>query len=205
LDLLERFIECNEKPPTSANFKAPTHDRMEHVAAVLALPAAAGDAAVVLAVLKVLKILSRKADNRRKVDGGVLAAVVAQLRTPLTARIAAEAANVLLNICYEQKNVDQVLAHAGVAPLVALLAEGCLEVQANAAGALQSICFQANGRRGVREAGAVLRIVGLLTSENAKVCTRSVGALHNLSSDPDAIRLIRRCSRAGVRCCGRTG
>lgn len=143
--------------------------------------------------LQVLKILSRKADNRRHVNDSVIIAVVSSLQTPATLQIAAEAANVLLNICYEQTNVDSVLRNQGIQPLVQLLGDSDLDAQANAAGAIQSICFQQRGRKGARDAGAIPKIISLLGSNNIKVCARSVGALHNISSDPDAIGIIRRC------------
>ncbi len=61
---------------------------------------------------------------------------------PPNACIAAEAANAVLNICYERDNVARVLRCDGVAPLIRLLSQPDGDVQANAAGAIQSICFQ---------------------------------------------------------------
>jgi hypothetical protein len=47
-----------------------------------------------------------------------------------------------------------------------------------------------------REEGAVPALVALLASPDARVQNRAVGALHNLSSEPKAIRGIRR--RGGI-------
>lgn len=145
---------------------------------------------------QVLKILSRKTDNRRNVADEVVRVVVGHLEAAANLQIAAEGANVLLNICYELENVDLVIRHHGLQPLIRYLSEQDPQVQANAAGAVQSICFQKNGRKAIRLAGAVPSIISLLGSDDTKVCTRSVGALHNVSSDPDSIRIIRRCARA---------
>eukprot|EP00891_Asterochloris_glomerata_P001002 jgi/Astpho2/1002/fgenesh1_pg.00016_%23_162_t len=140
-----------------------------------------------------LKILSRKRCNRQQFGQDGIAAVLEHLAaTSLTKRAAAEAANVILNVCYEKSNVELVLELGGIQKLVKLLADRDPHVQANAAGAIQSICFQDSGRHGVREAGAVTLLVQLLDSPQSKVQARAVGALHNLSSDSNSIRLIRR-------------
>ena len=52
-----------------------------------------------------IKILSRKQDNRAIVGTNGLMAILMCLSPPLTPRIAAEAANALLNVCYEPENV----------------------------------------------------------------------------------------------------
>ena len=142
--------------------------------------------------LQVLKVLSRKRINRDGAPSAVLAAAVAQLRTPLTTRAAAEAANVILNLCYESANVDAVTLAGGAAPLATALASADPQLQGNAAGAVQSICYQRKGRVAMRDVGLVPRLVELLHAEHAKVATRAVGALHNVSSDAEAIRIIRR-------------
>ena len=107
----------------------------------------------------------------------------------------------------------------GVPPLVKFL-ERDQELQANAAGAIQSICFQKEGRQYLRELGAVPAILPLLSSPSLKaradhpasqpVChatrvgaasqvrTRAVGAVHNISSEAEAIRIIRRLHAIGT-------
>ena len=95
------------------------------------------------ALLQALKILSRKRCNRQQFGQDGIAAVLEHLAaTSLTKRAAAEAANVILNVCYEKSNVELVLELGGLQKLVKLLADRDPDVQANAAGAIQSICFQ---------------------------------------------------------------
>ena len=95
------------------------------------------------ALLQALKILSRKRCNRQQFGQDGIAAVLEHLAAiSLTKRAAAEAANVILNVCYEKSNVELVLELGGIQKLVKLLADRDPDVQANAAGAIQSICFQ---------------------------------------------------------------
>ena len=95
------------------------------------------------ALLQALKILSRKRCNRQQFGQDGIAAILEHLaETSLTKRAAAEAANVILNVCYEKGNVELVLELGGIQKLVKLLADRDPDVQANAAGAIQSICFQ---------------------------------------------------------------
>lgn len=61
--------------------------------------------------------------------------------------IQSEAANVLLNLCYERTNVELFIQHDGASILTDALASSSSDVQANAAGAIQSICFQVGGCR----------------------------------------------------------
>lgn len=56
--------------------------------------------------------------------------------------IAAEAANIILNVCYERASVALVIQCRGVEILVGCLSDSNADLQANAAGAIQSICFQ---------------------------------------------------------------
>ena len=44
----------------------------------------------------------------------------------------------------------------------------------------------------MRQLGAIAAVLPLLSSPSLKVQTRAVGAVHNISSEPEAIRLIRR-------------
>ena len=76
-----------------------------------------------------LKILSRKAINRDTASLAVATAVVAQLQRPATTRIAAEAANVVLNLCYESANVQLIIDAGGAAPLAALLGDQDAQVR----------------------------------------------------------------------------
>jgi hypothetical protein len=145
--------------------------------------------------MQVLKIVSRKQLNRDSAGSATVAAVTAHLTAPLNTRTAAEAANALLNLCYERDNVELAVRHGAAAALVPLLAGAAPQLQANAAGAVQSICFQKSGRAAMGGLDVVPQLVQLLASEHGKVGVRAIGALHNLSSDPKAIRLIRRCTQ----------
>lgn len=89
-----------------------------------------------------LKILSRKGANRLKLKGSDIAGILQQLHSPCNQQVAAEAANVLLNACYEKTNVRLVIENGGLASVVRLLKDRSAEVQANVAGTLQSISFQ---------------------------------------------------------------
>lgn len=139
-----------------------------------------------------LKILSRKRCNRLAITPDTTKAIIGHLSAPLCKRTAAEAANVMLNVCYEQQNVDIVVKQGAPATLIPLLRDASLDVQANVAGALQSICYQKPGRAAIRTTDAVESLTGLLGCDSPKVVTRAVGALHNISSDTQAIRAIRR-------------
>lgn len=92
--------------------------------------------------MQTLKILSRKQVNRSQFGENGTAAILFHVSNSASSSIAAEAANVILNICYEKDNVATVVRLQGVPALVALLDQSHPDVQANAAGALQSICFQ---------------------------------------------------------------
>ncbi|GLC41505.1 hypothetical protein PLESTM_001203200 [Pleodorina starrii] len=149
------------------------------------------DAMWMLLLFRALKILSRKQQNRLKFGAAGLRAVVSALVNPINNRVAAEGANVLLNVCYEVSNVEALLETPGVQQLLLFLMEEDEELQANAAGAIQSICFQEEGRRHVHKKGGITVLATLLTSTNPKVVTRAVGAVHNLSSNAEAISDIR--------------
>ncbi len=58
---------------------------------------------------------------------------------------------------------------------------------------LQLVNLQKEGREAVKRGGGVAVLLKLLQREelDAKVQQRAVGALHNLSSEADAIKLVR--------------
>lgn len=89
---------------------------------------------------QVLRILSRKPANRQKVAEGDVAAIVRHL-TGASRAVAAECANVILNLCFERANVSRLLKCNGVAPLVSLLKSPDTDVQASTCGVIQSICY----------------------------------------------------------------
>ncbi|DBB09436.1 TPA: hypothetical protein ACH3X3_008004 [Trebouxia sp. C0006] len=189
---LAAFIRCNENPSTSPNFKSKVPDLPGPLLQLLEHAAAKTDQTLVLLLLKVLKILSRRRDNRVQIGKQGIQTVFKHLSSIASKPTAAEAANIILNVCYERASVALVVQCGGVATLVSCLHDSSADLQANAAGAIQSICFQEQGRRAVGEADAVAPLISLLDSAHAKVRSRAVGALHNLSSDSTSIRTIRR-------------
>jgi vacuolar protein 8 len=117
--------------------------------------------------------------------------IVLVLQYPRQSIVACEAANMILNMCYDKKNVILLLAEGGCAPLVRFLSASDPELQACSCGALQSICFQKEGRETIRSLNAVPSIVNLLGNSNRKVQSRAVGLMHNVSSDYKSIKTIR--------------
>lgn len=103
---------------------------------------------LLLLTLKAAKVLSRKQCNRLWLGEQAVRPLVTVLQTQNDTSILAEAANVLLNLCYEVPNVKLLLSTDGPASLLALLAQSDSSVRANAAGALQSICYQQEGTAG---------------------------------------------------------
>ena len=198
--MFERFVKDNEKPATSPNFNSDAPDRLESLVQAVRQPALLGNEELLLLALKTFKILSRKQENRLKMGESCVQALLASFAKTRNRRVAAEGANVILNICYEKCNVGSVLECGGVAPLVRFLGIDSLTVKANAAGAIQSICFQEEGRVVAREEGAIPPILGLLTCHDAKVQSRAAGAIHNMSSDPASIAQIRKLEGIGLLC-----
>ena len=192
--VLEAFARANEDPSTSENFANGGTDRWDEITRLLRDPLIEEDDPVLMLALKGFKILSRKHENRMTLgESGVSAVCRVLKKAYANPRVVAEAANVVLNVCYERPNVDLVIKCGGVPPLVKALCASDRDLAANAAGAIQSVCFQESGRAAVRETGtAIPSLVSLLASPTVKVQTRAVGALHNLSSDADAIRTIRK-------------
>lgn len=192
VDALTKFVEQNEDPASSPNLQVAEADNFGPIVSVLRDPRTEENEALLLAVLKVLKILSRKYENRLNFGREGCEGAARVLKRVPNPEISAEACNVVLNVCYEKANVQLFLDAGGVPALVTRLAENHVDLQANAAGALQSITYQQRGRVVARDAGAVPLIAGLLDHVNVKVRTRAVGALHNISTDDESIRIIRR-------------
>jgi hypothetical protein len=190
--VLQGFVTANEDASRSANFANQAADDLSDIVQLASSPAAMAQDDTATRVLKTLKILSRKYENRIRLGEVLVEDLVRVLSEDRSAAVAGEAANVVLNVCYERENVARIIQAGGVPPLISLLANPDLDLQANAAGAIQSICFQTEGRSYVREMGAIPAVLPLLSSPSLKVQTRAVGAVHNISSEPDAIRLIRR-------------
>lgn len=92
--------------------------------------------------MQVLKILSRRKDNRVQFGQQGIQTVLTHISSIVSKSSAAEAANIILNVCYERPSVALVVQCGGVATLVQCLSDSHADLQANAAGAIQSICFQ---------------------------------------------------------------
>ena len=234
LNALTAFVTANEDAARSPNYAKATPDDLEPAAALLGSPAVKASDALLVRVLKCCKILSRKYDNRVGLGATVVDDLVDVLHADVADDVAGEAANVVLNICYERENVARLVDAGGVPPLVAYLGSANAELQANAAGAIQSICFQKEGRAHARDLGAIEGVLPLLSSPSLKVRarnsyparnssstrairrraiprptrrprtsrapqvqTRAVGAVHNMSSEPEAIKIVRRLGGIG--------
>ena len=235
LNALTAFVTANEDAARSPNYAKATPDDLEPAAALLGSPAVKANDALLVRVLKCCKILSRKYDNRVGLGATVVDDLVDVLHADVADDVAGEAANVVLNICYERENVARLVDAGGVPPLVAYLGSSNAELQANAAGAIQSICFQKEGRAHARDLGAIEGVLPLLSSPSLKVRkraqflvgarnssstrailrrairptrrprhsrapqvqTRAVGAVHNMSSEPEAIKIVRRLGGIG--------
>lgn len=189
---LGAFVDQNEDPSTSSNLECEAADDLQPLIHLLSEPSVEDNETLLLLVLKSLKILSRKFENRIDFGKAGCEATVRILKRVPDKRITAEGCNVVLNICYEKPNVHNFIEAGGIAALVTRLSEDDCDLQANAAGALQSITFQEKGRIVARDDGAVPLIVGLLTHGNNRVSARAIGALHNMSTDEESIRIIRR-------------
>ncbi|MEW5317530.1 MAG: hypothetical protein WDW38_008818 [Sanguina aurantia] len=200
---LQLFVEANEDPASSTNFAAgPGSDPVEPLLELLQLVTAPGRSnndegitTLSLLVLRTLKVLSRKRQNRERLGGAALPVLLRMVAPSEGVRVASEGANVLLNLCYEPAIVEALLRTTGVQQLLSLLSADDDDLQANAAGAIQSVSFIPAGRAAVLGSGGVAALAPLLRSSSARVLLRAAGAVHNLSSETGAIVQLRRgCS-----------
>ena len=201
LNALTAFVTANEDAARSPNYAKATPDDLEPAAALLGSPAVKASDALLVRVLKCCKILSRKYDNRVGLGATVVDDLVDVLHADVADDVAGEAANVVLNICYERENVARLVDAGGVPPLVAYLGSANAELQANAAGAIQSICFQKEGRAHARDLGAIEGVLPLLSSPSLKVRKRarnswSARAILRSARNSPAQFLGRRAARA---------
>ena len=105
LNALTAFVTANEDAARSPNYAKATPDDLEPAAALLGSPAVKASDALLVRVLKCCKILSRKYDNRVGLGATVVDDLVDVLHADVADDVAGEAANVVLNICYERENV----------------------------------------------------------------------------------------------------
>lgn len=195
-DCLWRFVEGNERrAPPEEDEEVEDHAvaEIDAVWPIERMVEESGDERLALAVIKSLKILSRRRSNRLALREDNASAVVRLLLRPWKdPRILAECANVVLNVCYEKVNVAHMLSANAIAPLLDLLSSPEDVVRANASGALQSICYQSDGRVRVREDGGIPKVIALLNSRDPDVRRRAVGCVHNISSDMGSIKEMRK-------------
>jgi hypothetical protein len=190
--LADEFYKENVDPNTSPNFQLEdTSDDYSLLMDLLDDRRVEANPNLTLALLRMLKVLSRKAVNRSNVEEQDIVTIVKFLSSPRTRGIASEASNVVLNICYEKQNVNMIIKANGVPPLRDFLKNDDEEMQSNAAGALQSLSYQEEGRIHLREIGVLPLVIPLLTHTSIKVRTRCVGVIHNMSSDIPSIAILR--------------
>ena len=197
--VLEAFARANEDPSTSENFANGGTDRWDEITRLLRDPLIEEDDPVLMLALKCFKILSRKHENRMTLgESGVSAVCRVLKKAYANPRVVAEAANVVLNVCYERPNVDLVIKCGGVPPLVKALCASDRDLAANAAGAIQSVCFQESGRAAVRETGtAIPSLVSLLASPTVKVRRQvetSIAAPNGPGADANGAGVMREVS-----------
>jgi hypothetical protein len=119
--LLESFVAGNEDPQRSPNLRERGADGFEPLVRLLGeRPLEAFPELLALAV-RAIKIITRKADNRARFLPAHIKAIVARLERPINNKIASEAANCILNVCYERQNVDICLDVGAVPPLVGFI------------------------------------------------------------------------------------
>jgi hypothetical protein len=154
-NVLGQFVAANEDASRSTNFASQQADDLTEVVELVANPVAMESDDVALRVLKTLKILSRKFENRVRLGELVVPDLVRVLAEERTSAVLGEAANVVLNVCYERENVQRIIGTTsnrtrslaiaraltvactmrnragagGVPPLIALLAKEELDLQ----------------------------------------------------------------------------
>ena len=190
-DLANEFYQENADPNTSPNFQLDDADDYSLLMDLLDDRRVESNPSLTLCLLRILKVLSRKAVNRANIEEEDVTTVTKYLQSPRTRAIASEIANVVLNICYEKQNVIMLIKANGVPPLRDFLRNDDEDIQSNAAGALQSLSYQEEGRIHLREIGVLPLIIPLLNHSSVKVRTRCVGVIHNMSSDIPSIAILR--------------
>ncbi|GAQ79674.1 hypothetical protein KFL_000350280 [Klebsormidium nitens] len=218
LGRLETFVAVNEDPGRSPYYKNQHADSLDRLVSLLKDPGIEQHPGLALAALKALKILSRKTCNHsgmrrdEKKDGNAIQAVLRFLQAPgkVDESIAAEAANVLMNPCFEKENVEVVLLNEGcIPPMVAFLGAADENLQANVAGVLQSVRTGALGALHnissdpcstgiIRRKNGIPPIMKLLRSPQAAIAQSAAGALQNVSREGESRRVIRRDNDAVV-------
>jgi hypothetical protein len=189
--IANEFYQANSDPNSSPNFQLDDADDYSLLMDLLDDKRVESNTSLSLALLRMLKVLSRKEVNRTNLEDEDVTTITKYLTSPRTRAIASEVSNVVLNICYEKSNVIMLIKANGVPPLRDFLKTDDEDVQSSAAGALQSLSYQEQGRIHIREIGVIPLVIPLLTHSSVKVRTRCVGVVHNMSSDIPSIAILR--------------
>merc|ERR1740133_885091 len=97
---LQAFVSLNEDASRSPNYQSQGPDDLDSVVKLLSSDAVKAHEQLLLCVLKMLKILTRKYDNRVR----LVEHLVEVLHLRVSVACSGEASNVVLNICYERDN-----------------------------------------------------------------------------------------------------
>ncbi|KAF0972655.1 hypothetical protein FDP41_008904 [Naegleria fowleri] len=168
---LQRFVRNNLEVKRSANYKCKKTDNPDIILDVLDLHRDHEE--IVVQCLKTLRILARKENKEQNTE------------------LASEGSNVLLNICFEARNVSSLSSTSCVPALVDLLSQhDNKQVLVAALGALHSISFKDVGKKMIVETNAIEKLCPLLKEKNKKVKKKAIGTIHNLSSELCVVQII---------------
>eukprot|EP00668_Euglena_longa_P014681 GGOE01018683.1.p1 GENE.GGOE01018683.1~~GGOE01018683.1.p1 ORF type:complete len:310 (+),score=89.09 GGOE01018683.1:94-1023(+) len=189
--LLLRFAEENADPLRSPNYNDGQRDDLTPLANLLHDSSVVGNRALTAAIVRVLKICTRKAVNRNDLPATIIGAVVQLLGkcAPEDREQLADLANFVLNVCYRPANAVHVLA--AVPHLIGHLGSDDDHVRVAAAGALQSVCMHEDGKACVVSSAAVPSVLRLLGVSNVALVGRCAGLLHNISTTWPGVLTIR--------------
>eukprot|EP00667_Euglena_gracilis_P014393 EG_transcript_14924 len=189
--LLLRFAEENADPLRSPNYNDGLRDDLNPLANLLHDSSVVGNRALTGAIVRALKICTRKAVNRDNLPAPVITAVVQRLGLcgSEEREQVVDLANFVLNVCYRPANAVHTVS--AVPTLISLLDGEDDHVQVAAAGALQSVCVHEAGKAAVVGGGGVPAVLRLLATDRAALVGRCAGLLHNVSTTWPGVHAIR--------------
>ncbi|KAG2385461.1 hypothetical protein C9374_003276 [Naegleria lovaniensis] len=188
---LQRFVRNNLEVKRSANYKCKKTDNPNILLDVLDLHRDHEE--IVVHCLKTLRILARKQQNRENISTRLIQTLsrILQENKDQNMELASEGSNVLLNLCFEARNVSSLTSTNCVPALMDLLSQQeNKEVLVAALGALHSISFQEVGKKMLIECNAIEKLCPLLKENNKKVKKKAIGTIHNLSSELSVVHMI---------------
>jgi hypothetical protein len=183
MDAIGAFLEENlADPANSPNLLESSCDDLRPIlSAISCCPPP--DEILQVPILQILKILLRKPVNRQALGVFGVEAIAGVLTMTSSPEVLSECANVILNMCYDHRNVALFLDAGGLALLLPLVVSAEAACQASSLGALQSILYTRRGRDEARRFGLTELAVKLLNSPCSEVQARALGCVHNLSTD----------------------